>query len=251
VLVKLLRMAAATAAGNLPYAMNLMHGPAIAGLLAPPAESVSAWNMKLRTMALLESARLMNRLGRAGDAFEHLTRVDRRYIHSGDARTRFMYQELAMEVAYQLRRNNEAAHNFTEALNLALESGFIRRLLNCREKILEIFDWMMATGRPVSSRVVEYCGSALRTAENQDTRLEIHKRLLPRRRPAGATGSNLTAREAEILAFLAEGLSTKEIAHRLSLTVSTVKTHRGNLFNKLEVKRRSQAIARAREKMLI
>jgi LuxR family maltose regulon positive regulatory protein len=46
-------------------------------------------------------------------------------------------------------------------------------------------------------------------------------------------------------------LSTKEIAYRISVTVSTVKTHRKNLFGKLGVTRRSQAIAYAREKMII
>jgi DNA-binding CsgD family transcriptional regulator len=80
----------------------------------------------------------------------------------------------------------------------------------------------------------------------------MHKRLLSRRRPAPPTdGSDLTRRESEILSLVAEGLSTKEIAHRIAVTASTVKTHRRNAFEKLGVKRRSQAIARAREKMLI
>ncbi|WP_240415707.1 response regulator transcription factor [Paenibacillus periandrae] len=57
----------------------------------------------------------------------------------------------------------------------------------------------------------------------------------------------LTNRETEILLALAEGLSNKEIADRYMLTEGTVKNHLYNLYSKLGVKRRAQAIKRARE----
>lgn len=57
----------------------------------------------------------------------------------------------------------------------------------------------------------------------------------------------LTNRETEILLALAEGLSNKEIADRYMLTEGTVKNHLYNLYSKLSVKRRAQAIKRARE----
>jgi DNA-binding NarL/FixJ family response regulator len=58
---------------------------------------------------------------------------------------------------------------------------------------------------------------------------------------------SLTNRETEILLSLAEGLSNKEIADRFILTEGTVKNHLYNLYSKLSVKSRSQAIKRARE----
>lgn len=61
----------------------------------------------------------------------------------------------------------------------------------------------------------------------------------------------LTTREEEILSALAEGLSNKDIALRLGIAETTVKTHASNLFSKLEVKRRGQAVARAKELGLI
>jgi DNA-binding NarL/FixJ family response regulator len=57
----------------------------------------------------------------------------------------------------------------------------------------------------------------------------------------------LTNREIEILLALAEGLSNKEIADRFVLTEGTVKNHVFNLYGKLGVQRRGQAIVRARE----
>ncbi len=61
----------------------------------------------------------------------------------------------------------------------------------------------------------------------------------------------LTEREAEVLSLIAEGLSNYDIAVRLFLGVSTVKTHVNRIFSKLCVKNRTQAVARARELHLI
>ena len=55
----------------------------------------------------------------------------------------------------------------------------------------------------------------------------------------------LSDREQEILGLVAEGLSNQEIAERLIISITTVKTHVGNIFNKLGVTNRIQAIARA------
>ncbi|MCC6241854.1 MAG: response regulator transcription factor [Gemmatimonadaceae bacterium] len=52
----------------------------------------------------------------------------------------------------------------------------------------------------------------------------------------------ITKREQEILELMAAGLSNKEIADRLFVSENTVKTHSSRLFEKLNVKRRTQAI---------
>jgi len=61
----------------------------------------------------------------------------------------------------------------------------------------------------------------------------------------------LSKREMEILNLLALGHSNQEIAAKLFVSVSTVKTHIQNLFEKLDVKRRIQAIEKARSLNLI
>jgi DNA-binding NarL/FixJ family response regulator len=57
----------------------------------------------------------------------------------------------------------------------------------------------------------------------------------------------LTAREREILGLLSQGLSNAQIAHRLSISDKTVRNHLSNLFDKLGVWTRAQAIVFAHE----
>lgn len=61
----------------------------------------------------------------------------------------------------------------------------------------------------------------------------------------------LTERELEVLQLVAEGLSNYDIAVRLFVGVSTVKTHVNRIFSKLGAKSRTQAIAHARERHLL
>ena len=51
----------------------------------------------------------------------------------------------------------------------------------------------------------------------------------------------ISKREWEVLELMSQGLSNQEIAERLFVSVNTVKTHLSNLFQKLDVKRRTQA----------
>ena len=57
----------------------------------------------------------------------------------------------------------------------------------------------------------------------------------------------LSRRELEVLQLIARGLSNHEISERLFLALSTVKGHNLKIFGKLDVQRRTKAVARARE----
>jgi LuxR family maltose regulon positive regulatory protein len=56
----------------------------------------------------------------------------------------------------------------------------------------------------------------------------------------------LTERELEVLSLIAEGLSNQEVSQRLFISLATVKWHTSNIYGKLGVKNRTQAIAQAR-----
>jgi NarL family two-component system response regulator LiaR len=61
----------------------------------------------------------------------------------------------------------------------------------------------------------------------------------------------ISKRELEVLELIASGLSNQEIADKMFVSLNTVKTHLSNLFLKLEVKRRTQAIQKAKALGLI
>ncbi|MEO8634049.1 MAG: helix-turn-helix transcriptional regulator [Gemmatimonadales bacterium] len=61
----------------------------------------------------------------------------------------------------------------------------------------------------------------------------------------------ITPRELEILALIAEGLSTREIAERVHVSENTVKTHSSRVFVKLGARRRTQAVQLGKELRLI
>jgi len=61
----------------------------------------------------------------------------------------------------------------------------------------------------------------------------------------------ITPRELEILELIANGLSNREIAEKLFVSENTVKTHSSRVFDKLGVKRRTQAVQAGKEMGLI
>jgi DNA-binding NarL/FixJ family response regulator len=77
----------------------------------------------------------------------------------------------------------------------------------------------------------------------------VATRLMGRMR--SPTEENLSPREVEILAFVAKGLSNKEIAKKLQISETTVKSHLLHIFAKLQVNDRTQAVTLAVQKGII
>jgi DNA-binding CsgD family transcriptional regulator len=69
---------------------------------------------------------------------------------------------------------------------------------------------------------------------------------LPPGNPSGQAALGISGRELAVLKALADGRSNKEIASLLHISPHTVKTHVARLYEKLEARRRTEAIARAR-----
>ena len=65
------------------------------------------------------------------------------------------------------------------------------------------------------------------------------------------TRLGISRRELEVLELMAQGLSNQEIADKLFVSLNTIKTHSSSLFEKLEVKRRTQATEKAKRIGLI
>jgi LuxR family maltose regulon positive regulatory protein len=140
-------------------------------------------------------------------------------------------------------RMERAMESLSRALTLAEPGGYVRTFLDAGESMAPLLYEAAARGI-----VAEYCGRLLAAFEP----LERAEDLEPPAagvRPAPtdeALIEPLSERELEVLALIAEGLSNQEIAGRLVLSLPTIKWHTSNIYGKLGVKNRTQAVAKAR-----
>ena len=73
--------------------------------------------------------------------------------------------------------------------------------------------------------------------------------LLPNEKAIAQSG--LSKRELEVLQLMAAGMSNEEISNALFVSMNTIKTHSSNIFLKLDVKRRTQAVEKAKRMQII
>ncbi|MBD0380914.1 LuxR C-terminal-related transcriptional regulator [Paenibacillus sedimenti] len=125
-----------------------------------------------------------------------------------------------------------------DALTLAEPGGFIRIFVDEGMPMVRLLSDAAAHGiKP------DYIDKLLVVFEAEEQQSE-DKSYLP---PAKPLFEPLSVRELEVLQLIAQGLSNHEISERLFLALSSVKGHNRNIFGKLQVQRRTEAVARARE----
>jgi LuxR family transcriptional regulator, maltose regulon positive regulatory protein len=194
-------------------------------------------------MALLDVARLLMLLERPGPALDLAQKVLASASHSG--RQRPAVHARVLLAKFEAARGNldQAASGLEEAVRLAQPEGYLRvfldegetihRLLSALRSRLGPGDELAAYLRRILAAFEPLAGSeqAAGTSAGQ---------------PAGRDAVDpLSERENEILCLVAQGLTNQAIADRLVISLTTVKTHVGNIFLKLGVKNRTQAIATA------
>jgi LuxR family transcriptional regulator, maltose regulon positive regulatory protein len=132
-----------------------------------------------------------------------------------------------------------------DALALAEPSGFIRLFLDEGAPMNELLSVALARGiRPDYTGKLQAAFDAERPASDYATEAPPIPNTQPLIEP-------LSQRELEVLRLIAAGLSNREICDRLYLALNTVKGHNRVIFSKLQVERRTEAVARARELNLI
>jgi NarL family two-component system response regulator LiaR len=89
-------------------------------------------------------------------------------------------------------------------------------------------------------------GWQLTQPTKKDLQILTNEAVLSRQEPS-LIQTDLSPREIEVLHLIAQGFSNQEIADRLFVSLNTVKSHSSNVFVKLDVKRRTQAVQKARE----
>jgi LuxR family maltose regulon positive regulatory protein len=163
-----------------------------------------------------------------------------------------------IEIRVLLARAHAAALDHEQALeelSLALEQAYperyIRTFLEGGSEIKQLLQRRILaddpTSRPAAVGFNRYLEELLQAFEAEEERL----RNMGVEAPAPAEDGLLTPRETEILKLLAEGLSYAELAGELSITENTVKTHIKNIYRKLDVGNRTEAVNQGRKLQVI
>src|SRR6266566_5219477 len=133
---------------------------------------------------------------------------------------------------------DKAVHLLCDALTLAEPGGFIRLFVDEGLPMAQLLSEAEAL-----EMMPDYTGKLLAACEAEEHKGEDTSY----RPPAQPLIEPLSPREVEVLQLIAAGRSDQEICERLFLALSTVKGHNRKIFGKLQVQRRTEAVARARE----
>ncbi len=133
---------------------------------------------------------------------------------------------------------DQAVELLCDALALAEPGGFIRLFVDEGRPMAHLLSAAAALGR-----MPDYIGKLLAVCKAEEQKSEATSY----QPPAQPLIEPLSHRELEVLHLIAQGLSNQEISERLVLALETVKGHNKKIFGKLQVQRRTEAVARARE----
>jgi len=168
-----------------------------------------------------------------------------------DRMTKAGWQRIVLDMQVQLTlalavqgRSSEALTLLQDILARAEPEGYMRLFLDEGRSMLNMLTRL--DQQTVPTNVHAYLHRLLKAA-SETSRPDQARPVCQSHFEHAATGDELLSeRELEVLALAAEGLSNQEIAARLVVAVSTVKSHIHSIYRKLQVDSRTAAVARAR-----
>jgi LuxR family maltose regulon positive regulatory protein len=199
----------------------------------------------------LTLARVRIAQGRAEEVLPLLDRLVAAARDAGRKGQLIAYLALQAVAHHACGRTGEALSALSRALALGEPEGYVRTFLDLGPPMGELLRKTLARGV-----AVDYVGKLLAAMEGTtkddgrttDGKLEATEEppsfVL---RPSSPPVEPLNDRELQILRLLAAGLSDREIAQELYLSINTVKWYNRQLYGKLGVRRRDPAVARALE----
>jgi LuxR family transcriptional regulator, maltose regulon positive regulatory protein len=220
-------------------------------VLVELSSSAGSLGFEMLEPEYLTLARLLIAEGQSEKALSILLPIQA--IDEQKGRGRRLVEGLCLQaIALQTKGDMDAALSVLQrALALAKPEGFVRSFIDEGAPILRLLSQAIQRGIEP-----EYAARLLEAMQSRQSPPQVLIKSsaalayssLP---PLGKTGTGLieplSERELEVLQLVALGLSNAEIGLRLVISLSTVKGHTANIYSKLGVNSRTQAVARARQ----
>jgi len=139
---------------------------------------------------------------------------------------------------HELGDKDRAVQLLGEALALAEPGGFIRLFVDEGAPMAQLLLEVASLGvmPDYTGKLLAAFDAEVQKSQPQSGLSSVQSLIEP-----------LSQRELEVLRLIAQGLSNHQISERLFLALDTVKGHNRRIYDKLQVQRRTEAIARARE----
>ena len=201
-----------------------------------PGKSDIAW--RERHAAVHAIVLLQIREKRYEEALAALSYFSRHAKSSSHLKPNLRYA-LLTSLAYRGKNDYASAFkHLDQALRLSAKSGFVRSFIDTGSELQELLRLYIqsaqyAAAAPEYRQQAEIIDKHFRTADQTDD------------------NELLSKRENEVLKYLAEGLSNKLIARNIGISENTIRFHLKNIYHKLQVHNRLQAVTAARERKII
>ncbi|MEJ2748314.1 MAG: LuxR C-terminal-related transcriptional regulator [Anaerolineae bacterium] len=140
----------------------------------------------------------------------------------------------------------QARQALAEAVRLAAPEGYIRPFLDHGSQLVSLLALLHTMTLTTDSQ--EFIREILQALEHSDN---IEDLMPQEKLQSLATAASITEREQEVLQLVSDGFSNREIGLQLCISPGTVKTHLANIYGKLNVNNRVQAVAEAQTLQLI
>jgi len=192
----------------------------------------------VREVEYLALARVLILRGELGDAVNLVERLLER-AQAGGRVTRQIEMLLVLSLAVKEQGDTDRAlTTLSKGLSLAEPGGHVRIFVNEGPPMARLL--YEALSRGIAPDYLRRLLAAFPSAEPEQP--ELSKSQVPETELI----EPLSERELEVLQLIAEGLTNREIASRLFLSLNTVKAHTRNIYGKLSVHNRTQAVSKAK-----
>jgi LuxR family maltose regulon positive regulatory protein len=204
-----------------------------------PAPTHCAWS-DIHRYAAFGRAYLASAEERFEDAISILSGLRHEFESVGNRHLAFRVQAHLATVRFRAKQVAEAVDCFGDIVTVFAPASICQPILDQGKEVGPLLAAFhnKAERTGGSRELMSYISSLSATWKS---RYEAE----PRQASASAVVESLSPRESNILGLIAKGLSNKEIARDLAIAPETVKSHIKNIFIKLKVERRAQAVSRA------